>query len=176
MSAWRADLAACGRRGTVRQAIIAWFANPGFVLACHYRLAHWAAGRGAICRVIAVLVEWRMLRGFACQISAEAVIGPGLRLPHPLGIVVGRGVVIGSGATLYQGVTLGRRSAGEVAYPRLGDRVIVYCGATLVGAVELSDGARVGVGEILIGEPQRLMRDGVVVAERKASGWRVPRR
>ena len=133
MSAWRADLAACDRRGTVGQAIIAWFANPGFVLACHYRLAHWAAGRGTLGRVIAVLVERRMLREFACQISAGAVIGPGLRLPHPLGVVVGRGVVIGSGATLYHGVTLGRRSAGEELYPRLGDGVVVYCGATLVG-------------------------------------------
>lgn len=175
MSAWRADLAACDRRGTVGQAIIAWFANPGFGLACHYRLAHWASRQGAVGRVIAVLVERRMLREFACQISAGAVIGPGLRLPHPLGIVVGRGVVIGSGATLYHGVTLGRRSAGEVAYPRLGDRVIVYCGATLVGAVELSDGARVGVGEILTGEPQRLRRKAVASGGRRPGG-RAPRR
>jgi serine O-acetyltransferase len=176
MSAWRADLAACDRRGTLGQAIVAWFANPGFVLACHYRVAHWAAGRGAAGRVIAVLIERRMLRGFACQISSMARIGPGLRLPHPLGIVLGRGVVIGAGATLYQGVTLGRRSAGEGLYPRLGDGVTVYCDAKLVGAVTLGDGARVGIGEVVIGKPQRLTRDVVGVDERRESGGQAPRR
>lgn len=170
MSAWRTDLVACDRRGTVGQAFVAWFANPGFELACHYRLAHWAASRGAVGRVIAVLIERRMLRGFACQISSAARIGPGLRLPHPLGIVVGRGVVIGAGATLYHGVTLGRRSADDGVYPRLGDGVVVYCGATLVGGVELPDGARVGAGEILIGEPQRLMPEAVPNAQREGGG------
>lgn len=176
MSAWRADLAMYDRRGTVGQAIVGWFANPGFVLACHYRVAHWATERGSVGRVIAVLVERRMLRGFGCQISAGAVIGPGLRLPHPLGIVIGRGVVIGAGVTLYQGVTLGRRSENEELYPRLGNGVTIYCDAKLVGAVTVADRARVGIGEIRIGEPQRLMCDRLVVAERKASDGRVPRR
>ena len=139
MSAWREDLAACDRRATVGQAIVAWFANPGFVLACYHRAAHWAARRGAVGRVIAVLIERRMVRCFACQISSSARIGPGLRLPHPLGIVVGRGVVIGTGATLYHGVTLGRRCAGEEHYPRLGDGVTIYCGAKLVGAITIAD-------------------------------------
>ena len=80
MSAWREDLAACDRRATVGQAIVAWFANPGFVLACYHRAAHWAARRGAVGRVIAVLIERRMVRWFACQISSSARIGPGLRL------------------------------------------------------------------------------------------------
>ena len=176
MSAWREDLAACDRRATVGQAIVAWFANTGFVLACYHRAAHWAARRGAVGRVIAVLIERRMVRWFACQISSSARIGPGLRLPHPLGIVVGRGVVIGTGATLYHGVTLGRRCAGEEHYPRLGDGVTIYCGAKLVGAITIADGARVGMGEIMIGKPQRLMREAVGVDERRASGGRAPGR
>lgn len=152
MSAWRADLAACGRQPGIWQAIVAWFANPGFELACHYRVARWATDKGAWGRIAASLVERRMITRFGCQISRRARIGPGLRLPHPLGIVIGEGAVIGAGATVYHGVTLGRRWAETADYPRLGDDVTLFCGATLLGSVILPDRAIVGAQRVMLGE------------------------
>lgn len=152
VSAWRADLVACGRSGTVRQAVIAWFANPGFALACHYRVSHWANGRGRGGRVLALLVERRMIGRFACHISARACIGRGVHLPHPIGIVIGAGSTVGARATIYHGVTLGRRRADVADYPRVGEDVIIYAGAMLLGLVEVASGARVAAGAILLGE------------------------
>lgn len=151
MSAWRADLAACGRRATVGQAAVAWFANPGFALACHYRLAHWAVGRGDAGRVLALLLERRMIARFACHIAATAQIGAGVRFPHPLAIVIGEGVAIGPGATLYQGVTLGRRRTDAADYPRVGNGVTLYAGAMVLGAVVIGDGGQLGAGQIMLG-------------------------
>lgn len=152
MSAWRADLAACGRRATIGQAVIAWIANPGFALACHYRLAHWAQARGRAGRALARLVERHMVTGFGCHISAAARIGPGVRFPHPVAIVIGEGAEVGADATIYQGVTLGRRRADVARYPRVGERVTLYCGATLLGAVTVEDGARVAAQRLMVGE------------------------
>jgi len=136
----------------VSQAIVAWFANPGFVLACHYRIAHWAVEKGRAGRGLALLLERQMIARFACHVSARARIGPGLRLPHPLAIVIGEGVVIGAGATIYHGVTLGRRRADSADYPRVGDGTTIYCGATLLGAVMIDDGASVGAQRLIIGD------------------------
>ena len=144
MSAWRADLAANGRAPTWRQATVAWLANPGFALACHYRLAHWAVDRGRGGRFGALWLERRMIAAFACHLSARARIGPGVRFPHPLGIVIGEDVEIGPGATIYQQVTIGRRLASDARYPRVGAGVTLYAGAMLLGAVDLGDGAVVG--------------------------------
>ena len=152
MMAWRADLAACGRKPVWHQACAAWIANPGFVLVCHYRLARWATRRSRGGRILALLLERRMVARFACHLSARAEIGPGVRFPHPVGIVIGEGVVIGRGATLYQGVTLGRRALDVALYPKLGDNVVIGCGASVLGAVTLPDGASVRAGEVLCAE------------------------
>lgn len=152
MSAWRADLAACGRQASLGQAVVAWIANPGFALACHYRLAHWAVKRGRAGRLLALLIERRMGARFASYLSARAIIGPGLRLPHPLGIVIGERVVVGTDAIIYHGVTLGRRRAHDTDYPRVGDRVTLYCGATLLGPVVIDDGDCVAAHRLMFGE------------------------
>lgn len=150
MSAWRADLVAAGRAPTLWQALVGWIANPGFALACHHRAAHWAVGQGRLGRAVALVLERRMIATFGCHLSAQAHIGPGVRFPHPVGIVVGEGVVIGAGATLYQQVTLGRRTRDAADYPCLGDCVVVYCGATLLGRVAIADGGVVGAQRLVI--------------------------
>lgn len=151
MSAWRNDLAACGRRATLSGAIAAWFANPGFVLACHYRLAHWAVRRGRVGRGLAVLLERRMITRFACHVAARARIGPGVRFPHPIAIVIGEGAVIGARATIYHQVTLGRRRPVVPDYPAVGDQVTLCCGVTLLGAVTVADGKCVAAGRLVMG-------------------------
>ncbi|MEO5641060.1 MAG: hypothetical protein ABIQ98_04760 [Sphingomicrobium sp.] len=152
MSPWREDLAAYWRQPHIRQAVVAWIANPGFALACHYRIAHWAVGRGRVGRGLALLIERRMIARFGCHLSARATIGPGVRFPHPVGIVIGERSVVGRGATIYHGVTLGRRRADGGDYPRLGDGVTLYCGATLLGAVVLVDRTVIGAGRLVIGD------------------------
>jgi serine O-acetyltransferase len=150
MSAWRSDLSACGRRGSWWGAVAGWFANPGFALACHYRLGHWALAGGRCGRGIARLIERRMIMRFACDISAQARIGRGIRFPHPLAIVIGEGVVIGDGVTIYHGVTLGRRRPDLADYPTIGDGATIFCGATLIGAVTVEEDGVIGAARLIL--------------------------
>ena len=92
-------------------------------------------------------------RKFGCYISPSATIGPGLKLPHPVGIVIGDGVVIGAHARIYQHATLGGRVVGDMhrnAYPTIGDNVTIFAGACVLGAVKIGDRCTIGANAVLL--------------------------
>lgn len=80
----------------------------------------------------------------ACDVSPGASIEGGLQLPHPVGIVVGKGAVVGADVTIYQNVTIGANSRGE--YPVVGRGSVLYPGAILSGGIAIGEGARIGAG------------------------------
>ena len=77
------------------------------------------------------------------DIHAGAKIGEYFCIDHGTGIVVGETCVIGNRVKLYQGVTLGAKSfelgpdgnpvKGIKRHPDIGDRVVIYAGATILG-------------------------------------------
>lgn len=72
-------------------------------------------------------------------------VGPGLMLPHPIGIVIGEGAVLGSNVVLYQSVTIAR-DLKTGAYPEIGSGVICYPGAIIFGGIRIGNGAWIGAG------------------------------
>jgi serine O-acetyltransferase len=150
-SAWRADLEANAARTGVCGALVAWFMNPGFAVICLHRWAHWGRRRGGFAgRMVSRLAWRRVVSAYGCHLDPAAVLGPGVRLPHPIGIVIGAGAVIGARSTIYQHVTIGRRSSEAAEYPRLGEGVLVYAGATLLGPIEIGDAATIGAHALVI--------------------------
>jgi serine O-acetyltransferase len=99
-----------------------------------------------------------------CQIHPQAQFAPGLRLPHPSGVVVGRGVRAGRDVTLYQNVTLGAKSVPGEDYPILGNGVFVFPNSLILGSIRVGDGARVGACSLVLHE----VRPGDTVAGRPA--------
>lgn len=102
------------------------------------RLSH-AAGRRST--LLGAAVKWVNHVITGCDAAPQAQIGPGLRLYHPSGVVIGPDVRIGARATFMQGVTLG---AGKGGSPTLGDDVFLGAGATLYGAITV--GSRTNIG------------------------------
>jgi serine O-acetyltransferase len=107
------------------------------------------------------------------DIGWQADIGPGLALPHPTGLVVGREVVIGSDCVLQSCVTLGGLRSNERGQPALGDRVLVGTGARVLGEVSIGNDVTIGAnsvvmsdvpdGATVVGVPARIIsRDGGV--------------
>lgn len=87
---------------------------------------------------------WRQYR-FANDISPYADIGTGLLLPHPVDVTIGSNTKIGRNAIIYNGVTLGsKHDGGNAGMPQLGDNVIVYTGAKLIGSVKIGDNSEIG--------------------------------
>ncbi|MCD2342060.1 serine acetyltransferase [Ideonella azotifigens] len=112
-----------------------------------------------------------MERRYGCYISPSARIAPGVKFPHPVGIVIGEGVVVGARAVIYQHVTLGggrRGDGGSDRYPVLGDDVTVFAGAAVVGKVNVGARTTIGANAVVLrdlpeactaaGVPARVLR------------------
>jgi serine acetyltransferase len=88
----------------------------------------------------------KILRKYSSWISPGVVIGDGVSFPHPCGVVIGEGVTVGNGCTIYQQVTLGQNRG---KYPTLGNNVIVYAGAKIIGGICVGDNAVVGANAVV---------------------------
>lgn len=88
------------------------------------------------------------------EISHKAVIGRNLKLPHPLGIVIGEGVVIGDNVKLWQRVTIGShgRKGEGMAYPVIGDHVRVFVGSTIIGGVKVGNHSTIGAHSLVLSD------------------------
>ncbi|MEJ0093432.1 MAG: serine acetyltransferase [Methylocella sp.] len=151
-SIWRAlseDLKAnTGGGGTVR-GIAALFYNPGFCAVALHRIAARLNSFGKLGQAFGLLV-WRLnviLNG--CYFNNRAKIAPGLRLPHPIGVVVGADVSIGANVTIYQHVTIGVNENCHALCPTIHADCVIYAGAVIVGAISLGPNAVVGANSFV---------------------------
>ncbi|WP_370130637.1 serine O-acetyltransferase [Bradyrhizobium yuanmingense] len=92
------------------------------------------------------------VEGAGCYISSDASLGARLHFPHPVGIVIGEGVKVGNGCTIYQCTTLGRNKLTDKSYPTVGDDVVLYAGAVVIGEVKLGNGSVVGANSVVLSD------------------------
>ena len=68
-----------------------------------------------------------------------------------MGVVIGETTEIGDDVLLYQGVVLGGTShERRKRHPTIGNNVVVGAGATVLGAITVGDGARIGAGSVVV--------------------------
>jgi serine O-acetyltransferase len=82
------------------------------------------------------------------EVGKNVKIGPGLRLPHPMDIIIAPNTKIGPNCDLYAGVRL-VLSHGNKKGPILGEHVFMGDGAKAVGAVNIGDHAIIGVSAVV---------------------------
>ena len=130
------------------------FSYPGFDAVTVFRLAHelYRAGVPFVPRMMTELAH----RQTGIDLHPGAAIGPGFFIDHGTGVVIGETCHIGKNVKLYQGVTLGalsfdRDEGGELVHgaykrhPTLGDNVVVYANATVLGGrTVIGEGAVIG--------------------------------
>jgi serine O-acetyltransferase len=117
----------------------------------YFRLGQYAKlnGWNWVARQLRRRVEAR----YGCYLHHKAKIGPGLRLKHSIGVVIGEGVVIGKNATIYQHVTLGGARPGDQLadnYPKIGDDIWISAGAVAVGGITIGDRVMIGANAVVI--------------------------
>ncbi len=117
------------------------FAYPGFAAIAIQRLAHelWQIGVPLLPRIMTESAHSKT----GIDIHPGARIGQSFFIDHGTGVVIGETCVIGNFVKIYQGVTLGALSFPKDAmgrllrntkrHPTLGDYVVVYAGATILG-------------------------------------------
>jgi len=91
-------------------------------------------------------------RGFTgIEIHPGAKIGRRLFIDHGMGVVIGETSEIGDDCLIYKGVVLGGTTLEKrKRHPTLGNRVIVGSNSTILGAITIGDGARIGSGSVVV--------------------------
>lgn len=111
---------------------------------CLIRFQFWCARHHLPTLFAAKILFWF----FKIEISREAIIGPGLRLPHPMGLIIAPRVTIGSDCDLYADVRL-VLAHGARQGPQIGNHVFLGDGAKVVGNVRVGDHAVIGVSSVV---------------------------
>ncbi|MBR3004787.1 MAG: serine acetyltransferase [Lachnospiraceae bacterium] len=128
-------------------------AYPAFIAIGAYRIAHqlYLMGHTLVARLMTEHAHSRT----GIDIHPGATIGKHFFIDHGTGVVIGETTVIGDNVKLYQHVTLGAKSfkvaddgslvKGIKRHPNIGNDVVIYAGATILGGdVYVGDGCTVG--------------------------------
>ena len=141
---------------------------PGAIASLHHRIAHelHALGAPIAARVISEIANQHT----GIDIHPGATIGESFFIDHGTGVVIGETAIVGTRVRLYQHVTLGARSAvgltrddvreRHARHPIVGDDVVIYAGATILGRVTIGARATIGGNVWLLSD---VPEDAVVV-------------
>ena len=128
------------------------FCYPGLRAICNYRIAHKLMELEVplIPRIITEMAHSET----GIDIHPGATIGHSFTIDHGTGIVIGATAIIGNNVTIYQGVTLGAKNfpldekgnpiKGIARHPIIGDNVVIYSNATILGRIKIGDNSVIG--------------------------------
>lgn len=140
-----------GKKGNIQRYMLKMLSKHGFRAIVLYRLGHWFYERGF--HRLAGLMEKAVFYTCFCEISAAALIEPGVMISHTVGLVVGGGTHIGAHCDLRQNVTFGGNynKTGEDgrSQPWLEENVSVGAGAVIVGPIRVGANAVIGANSVV---------------------------
>ncbi|MCF7220954.1 serine O-acetyltransferase [Marilutibacter chinensis] len=124
-----------------------------------------------IVRVIAKLMHRYLSNKYGIQIPARTRIGPGLYIGHHMGIIVNWTATIGSNCNIGQFTTIGSNHDNAA---RIGDRVYIGPGTSIVEGVTIGDNATIGAGSIVVKD---VPADATVAGNpARVISWKAPAR
>ncbi len=131
-------------------------AYPGFQAIACYRIAHYLHQQKV--SLLPRLITEYAHSDTGIDIHPGSSIGEHFCIDHGTGIVIGETTVIGDWVKLYQGVTLGglsipdRNCCDDKRHPTIGNHVIIYAQAIILGGnTEIGDNSVIG-GNVWITE------------------------
>jgi serine O-acetyltransferase len=149
------------------KAIVKVLLADGTAAMIFYRLMQWSRRY----RLSPLEMLFNKINGVCCSciIGRGAEFGPGFVLLHSQGVVINGQARGGSNICLEHQVTIG---AERNQIPVLGNDVYIGCGARVLGAVTVGDGARIGAnavvvqdvpeGATVVGIPARVVRQRLI--------------
>ena len=122
---------------------------PGLHAIWLHRVAHALYQRGWFTTARLISHFGRSFTGI--EIHPGAKIGRRLFIDHGMGVVMGETTEIGDDCLIYKGVVLGGTTLEKKKrHPTLGNRVIIGSNSTVLGAITIGDGARIGSGSVVV--------------------------
>ena len=105
---------------TFFKCLVAKYLNPSYSVLFSYRVGNYFYhSKNSFFRFLASRKRMKLIFRKNCDISFLSSIGNRLRLPHPIGVVIGADVVVRNNVTIFQNVTLGSsgKSGKKKSYP-----------------------------------------------------------
>jgi serine O-acetyltransferase len=122
---------------------------PGLHAVWFHRVAHFFYQRKWYTTARLISHFNRAITGI--EIHPGAKIGRRLFIDHGMGVVMGETTEIGDDCLIYKGVVFGGTTLERrKRHPTLGNRVIVGSNSTILGAITIGDGARIGSGSVVV--------------------------
>ena len=122
---------------------------PGLHAIWFHRLAHglYQGKWYTTARLVSHFSRWFT----GIEIHPGAQIGRRLFIDHGMGVVIGETSEIGDDCLIYKGVVLGGTTlVKKKRHPTIGNRVIIGSNSTVLGAIKIGDGARIGSGSVVV--------------------------
>ena len=139
------------RPGTPLHWLIKAMTHVGFRAVLLYRVGRWYRTHGW--RWLAAWHDRWIQRSCQCCISTAAEIGPGFKISHTVGLVIGSGCIIGANCDIRQNVTLGgnysKKDNQDRTKPILGNHISVGAGAVILGPVRIGDDSIIGANAVV---------------------------
>jgi serine O-acetyltransferase len=126
------------------------FFVPGFQLAFLLRLQELVYKIPILGKIIRKFIWYFGSMISSSEINLGAVIGAGIYMPHPTGIVIRSECIIGRNVTILQGVTIGRGESAEISQTTIGDGCKIYAGAKIIGNVRIGSNAVIGANAVVL--------------------------
>ena len=122
---------------------------PGLHAIWSHRVAHWLWTHRF--RLSGRLLSHISRFFTGIEIHPGARIGRRFLIDHGIGVVIGETAEIGDDVLMYQGVVLGGTSLEKrKRHPTIKNHVVIGAGATLLGAITVGEGSRIGAGSVVI--------------------------
>jgi serine O-acetyltransferase len=137
------------RDPAAKNAVEVFLCYPGLHAIWLHRIAHALYQRGwfTTARLVSHFSRWFT----GIEIHPGAKIGRRLFIDHGMGVVIGETTEIGDDCLIYKGVVLGGTTLErKKRHPTLGNRVIIGSNSTVLGAITIGDGARIGSGSVVV--------------------------
>ena len=129
--------------------LMLFFTYPGVIALRRHRVAHFFWKKNL--KTIARFISYRTRRKTGIDIHPGATIGQGVFIDHGMGVVIGETAVVGDRCVIYHGVTLGANTFEKVdRHPKVGNDVIIYANATLIGPIHIGDHSIIGAHAVVV--------------------------
>ncbi len=148
-----ADYARCGFKKLslgILLHVFWWQPNPGLKFLTYFRCTQYFRRKNRLLFYIFFLGWRKMKYKFGFDISYRTTIGKGLYIGHFGGVVIHGDAEIGENCNLSQGITIGVLVRGQkTGVPKIGNRVFIGPGATILGGITIGDDVLIGAHAIV---------------------------
>lgn len=107
-------------------------------------------------KFIKTYIRYTLAKKYGIYLGKNVILGNFIKLPHPVGIVIGDNVKIGDNVIIYQQVTIGLKDFNihlgdrKNKYPEIKDGCVLYSGAKVIGDILVEENTVVAANAVLM--------------------------